>query len=260
MKDPAAAETIVCDLDGVVYLEDSPIPGVSEAMARLVAGGRRLVFVTNNASRTTRDTALKIHQLAGHRPDSADVITSGTATARWLRERFDRVFCVGAPGLAETLADGGLDVVADWREAEAVVTGLNRDLTYDLLSDATLAIRQGAVLVATNDDPTYPTPEGSKPGAGAIVAALERAGEQKAIVCGKPHEPIREAVRGRVGKGPALIVGDRPDTDLAMGIAEGWTTVLVLTGATGDPSQVDPRFEPDVVLGSFAELPSLLDG
>ena len=116
----------------------------------------------------------------------------------------------------------------------------------------------GARFVATNDDATYPTPEGLHPGGGSIVAALERASGRRAEVAGKPHTPMRDLVRELVGEGPVWMVGDKPETDLALGKGEGWTTVLVLSGVTGNDADVPDDLRPDAVLDSIADLPDLL--
>ena len=162
---------------------------------------------------------------------------------------------VGEPGLAATLTQAGITSVAH-SDAEVVVVGLDRDLTYDKLRDATLALRRGARFVATNRDETYPAADGLWPGGGAIVAALEAAAGRSAELAGKPAEPMRHLINDILVTDDVWMIGDRPDTDLAMGVAEGWRTVLVLTGVTEDPEGVEPA--PDFVVDSVAGLPGLL--
>jgi 4-nitrophenyl phosphatase len=249
---------LVCDLDGVVYLDRDGVPGAGEALQAMADRGIRLMFVTNNSTKAPETVIEHIAERTGFVGDVDLVVTSGLATAHAMQGRVTTAFVVGGDGLVATLAASGIEVVADWRAAQAVVVGLDRDLSYGKLTDATLAIRNGASFYATNADATYPTPQGLYPGGGAIVAALETATDVRPIVCGKPHEPTRELIRELAGGGDVAVVGDRPETDLALGKAEGWPAILVLTGVVDDPSDVPAAYQPDVVLASIADLPALL--
>jgi ribonucleotide monophosphatase NagD (HAD superfamily) len=112
--------------------------------------------------------------------------------------------------------------------------------------------------VACNRDPTYPTETGLLPGGGAIAAAIEVASGRTAEIAGKPYAPMTGTIRRALGPGPTWVVGDRPETDLALGRDQGWTTVLVLSGVVTDPSTVAADLRPDLVLASLAELPARL--
>jgi HAD superfamily hydrolase (TIGR01450 family) len=250
--------TVVFDLDGVVYVDGAGIPGAGEALQQLEDAGRRVLFATNNATKTRRAAADQIATATGYscRPDQ--VVTSSFVTARSISGRYRAAFVVGESGLVETLNDEGVNTVDDRREADVVVVGLDRYLSYDKLADAALAISVGgAAFVATNTDTTYPTAAGPAPGGGAIVAAIATATGIAPQVFGKPQPAYRSVVKD-LAVGSVLMVGDRPETDLAMGRAEGWQTVLVLTGVVTDPKQVDPSLAPDHVLESIAALPGLL--
>ncbi len=250
-------ETIVCDLDGVIYVDGAGVPGAGVALAALQAQGLRLLFVTNNATKTARNVVDTIGTLTGFEVDEGDVVTSGLVTAMALEGVIDRVLIVGGPALTETFTSRGFVVVGDWRDAQAVVCGMDFHLTYDKLAAATLAVRAGALFYATNADATFPSADGLKPGGGAILAALETATDVAAIVCGKPHGPTADAVERLTGPGPVLVVGDRFETDIALGKARAWFTALVLTGvaASGD---APPGLEPDLVLDSLVDLPAAL--
>jgi 4-nitrophenyl phosphatase len=142
--------------------------------------------------------------------------------------------------------------------AEAVIVGLDTGISYERLRSAVMAVRNGARFIATNADPTYPTPSGLWPGAGAIVAAIEVAAGIEPEIAGKPHPAIRSLIRTRLVPGPVWVVGDRPETDVAMAKVEGWTSVLVLTGVVGAADQVPEEYQPDVILPSLADLPETL--
>jgi 4-nitrophenyl phosphatase len=250
--------TVVCDLDGVVYVEKAGIPGAGEALARLRNAGIALVFVTNNSTKTSQMVVDDIEAVTGFTADRARVVTSGMATAHYLQGRVRSAFVVGGEGLARALEEVGIEIRTDWEAADAVVAGLDRALSYDKLKAATLALRSGAMFVASNVDATFPGTEGLYPGGGSIVAALETASGVAAVVCGKPYPPTRELVRSVVAPGRVVVVGDRPETDLAIAKAEGWGSVLVLTGVITDAAAVAPEYTPDAVLASIAELPEYL--
>jgi glycerol 3-phosphatase-2 len=215
------------DLDGVVWLDEEPIPGAAEAIARLRAAGEDVVFCTNLSSRPVAETEAK---LARHGiPATGDVLTSATAAAT-LVEPGERVLvCAGAGVLEAVEARGAVPV----REgpADAVIVGLHFDFDYDRMRIAASAVRDGARLIGTNADPTYPTPSGPIPGAGAILAAVATASGVAPTIAGKPYEPMAALVRARLGEG-GTVVGDRSDTDGQLARRLGYRFVLVLTGST----------------------------
>jgi 4-nitrophenyl phosphatase len=136
---------------------------------------------------------------------------------------------------------------------DAVLVGLTRDLTYDLLLRASTAVREGARFIATNTDPTYPTPGGLTPGGGSIVAAVATAAGVEPEVAGKPHRPMADLVRALVGPGPHTMVGDQAATDLVFGRVLGARTALVLSGiTTAADLPTDPV--PDVVADDVGAL------
>jgi glycerol-1-phosphatase len=247
--------TVICDLDGVVYRGSDALPGAADALERLLRSGFRVVFVTNNSSRTEAQVADKIEALVGHRPDPDNIVTSARAAVALVPDGRTRCLVVGGDGIREALESADLDVVEDSSEVDCVVVGLYRDFNYEILDRASQAIRDGALFIATNVDPTFPAAEGRiMPGAGSIVAALQSASGASPIVAGKPHKPITDLIRSR-GVNRAWVIGDRPDTDIAMARNEpDWTAVLVLTGVTGDDA--DPGGADYVVadLGAAVDL------
>jgi 4-nitrophenyl phosphatase len=141
--------------------------------------------------------------------------------------------------------------------AGAVVVGLSRSLSYEIIKDAMLAVRNGARFIATNDDSTFPTEHGLAPGCGAIVAAIAASAETTPDVAGKPNAPMRDLIRSRV-EGETWVIGDRLDTDIAMAIAEpGWRSVLVLTGITSR-LEAEAASGVDLVAADFPEAVDLV--
>ena len=139
-------------------------------------------------------------------------------------------------------------------DASVVVVGWDRSLTYDKLRNAALAIRRGAVFVASNEDATYPMPDGLWPGTGAIVAALRTATGVAPMVAGKPEPTVFELAAERVGGVPALAIGDRVETDILAARAAGWPSALVLTGATGIPELAAAPAWPDYIIRRLTDL------
>lgn len=250
-------DTVVCDIDGVVVLGKEPVPGAGGALQLMRQAGLKVLFATNNSTKTRAVIAANLLKIVGFESDLDSIVSSGAATARLLGGKVEAVYVLGTDGLRDTLREGGVNVVTDWKAADTVVAGLDFNLTYEALVGATLAVQHGATFYATNSDSTYPTREGLYPGAGSITAVVERATGIEPIVCGKPFEPMR-ALLSQYGGDYPVIVGDRPDTDIALGKVEGWATALVLTGVTTDAASVPDRYKPDVVLDSLADLPKAL--
>jgi HAD superfamily hydrolase (TIGR01450 family) len=238
------------DLDGVMWLGDRPIAGSAEAIGRLRDAGELVLFVTNNSSEPVASVEAK---LAAHGVEAdGDVLTSAVAAAT-LVEPGARVLVLGGAGIVEAVEARGAVVVTDeaarQQTPDVVMVGFTRGFDFDRLEAASRAVRQGAHLIGTNTDPTYPTPDGQIPGGGAILAAVATASGREPLVAGKPHRPLAELVRDRLGP-TGVMVGDRPDTDGAFARALGYRFALVRTGVTDTPADLDPA--PDVVADDLA--------
>jgi 4-nitrophenyl phosphatase len=240
------------DLDGVVWLADVSIDGSAAAVAALRSAGEDVVFCTNLSSRPVAEMEAK---LAAHGiPAVGDVLTSAMAAAA-LVERGERVLVCAGPGVEEALLARGAVPVRSG-DADVVMVGLHLDFDYQGLEAASTAVRRGARLIGTNDDPTYPTPDGPIPGGGAILAAVSVAGGVVPVVAGKPNPPMADLVRARLGAG-GTVVGDRADTDGGLARALGYRFILVLTGSTSEAeaatSDADAVY-PDLATAVAAEL------
>jgi HAD superfamily hydrolase (TIGR01450 family) len=255
---PLSHGNVIFDLDGVVYLGDQAIPGAAEALAETEDRGFRVVFATNNATRTAPQTADRISQITGFPARAEQVVTSALAAARMLRPRDTPALVVGESGLVETLTDEGIALTQNPNEARCVVVGLDTSLTYAKLAAATRALATGARFIGTNPDTTFPTPEGPLLGGGALVAALEAAAGAQAEIAGKPFGPMRRLLREYLGPGPTWVVGDRLETDMALCKATGWIGALVLSSALDDPRKIPHHLAPDHVLERLTDLPPLL--
>lgn len=244
----------VLDLDGVMWRGAEPITGSAEAVRRIREAGARVLFVTNNAYAAI-GTQLQRFADMGITTDPEDLVTSAQVAARAV-ESGQTVLVVGGPGLHEAVLARGATVVTRGR-AEAVVVGLHRQLTYDDLSAAHSAIRDGARFIATNTDAAFPTPEGDVPGAGAIVAAVSTSTGKRPLIAGKPHPLVVAYIKERIGQ-PVVSIGDRNDTDGLLSIRLECPFGLVLSGVETQETVAALNPKPDFVAANLAELTTVL--
>jgi glycerol-1-phosphatase len=247
------------DLDGVVYVGEEALPGAADAIARLRAEAKRILFLTNDPRGPRSEYAAKLTRL-GIPATENDVLTSAWATAVYL-SRHEQVegktaYIVGTDALKEEVRGVGLRVLegGDGRDADFVVVGGHGGFDYWELKTASQAVHRGARLYACNRDATFPMPDGPWPAVGAILAAVETASGTTAIAVGKPESPMFEAARAIIGPVERIaMVGDNPASDVQGGRRAGLSTILV------DPSgrnRAEPR--PDFVVGNLTGL--LADG
>ena len=261
-----SARTVLCDLDGVVWLGREPIPGSPDAVARLRASGRRVVFVTNNSVARLEDHIAALRNIGI--PADGDIVSSSTAAAHFIVPG-ERVLVTGGPGVAQAVErNGGLvvvnDGVVDRGPFDAVIVGLHRDFDYARLAAASHALRDGARLIGTNSDSTYPTPRGLEPGGGSIVAAVAVAGEQFPTFAGKPHQPMAAAIAALIGEdfdaATTVMVGDRPETDGLMAKRLGCAFALVRTGVLQTGQAVDDDIPVAADLADLAAVAAMIAG
>ena len=227
------------DLDGVLYIGRAGVAHAADAVRAARAGGMRIAFVTNNASRRPAAVAEHLEEL-GIPAQPTDVVTSAQAAVRYLAEHLppgSAVLVVGTAGLAEEVAAGGMRPVRTVAAAgpggpAAVVQGLDTTTSWRDLAEACIAIRAGALWVAGNTDSTYPSERGPLPGNGAMVSALITATQRHPVVVGKPEPALHQVSVDRVGAVRPLVVGDRLDTDVLGAVRAGSDSLLVLTGVT----------------------------
>jgi HAD superfamily hydrolase (TIGR01457 family) len=250
-------DAILLDLDGVLYRWPEAIRGAPDAVQRLREAGKGIAFVTNNSSRTPEQVADRLSSV-GVEADPAEVVTSALATATLLQERrIGSAFVVGEEGLRTALAGAGIRLVdgRDDEPVDAVVIGFDRSVDYAKLRDASVLVEEGAALIASNPDPSFPAPDGEAwPGAGALLAVVETTTGVRAEVVGKPEAPIFRRALSQAGGGRPLFVGDRIDTDVAGAARLGWDSALVLTGSSTREDAERSPWTPTHVLDSIADL------
>jgi HAD superfamily hydrolase (TIGR01450 family) len=239
------------DLDGTVYLGDDALPGAVDAIARLRASGKPVVFVTNKPLETAAEYAEKLTKL-GIASSETDVVTAVDSLVSYLRKYHAaaELLTVAEHSLQEVLVGAGFSLTTDPAKAEVVVVSFDRTFDYQKLDAAYRAVKlHGAVIVATNPDPYCPTPDGGLPDCAAMLAAIEACtGARAEAVLGKPSHYMVDTVLERLGvpAGQTAMVGDRLLTDMMMAEQTGMVGVLVLSGATTardvELSPVQPRY------------------
>ncbi|MFN8518790.1 MAG: HAD-IIA family hydrolase [Chloroflexota bacterium] len=263
---------LLVDLDGVVYRGPVPVPGVAAVLTERQTAGDRVVYVTNNSRWHRTEYHEKLRSMGAPVGEGA-VMSSARATALALAGRPERPrasLVLGGPGLVRELRDEGLRVVPPTRRGiaarpDAVVVGIDVALTYRRLSIAAEAVRDGALFVATNRDPVFPTAEGFNAGAGSIVAAVATAGRREPdLVIGKPEPGLfQEAARAAsVAVEDAIVIGDGLTTDIAAANRVGARSILMLTGVTtrAQAEAAPAAQRPTWVVEDAAELRSVLEG
>ncbi len=251
----------VLDLDGVIWLAHEPIAGSVDAVRELDAAGEDVLFVTNFSALTKHDAEAK---LAAIGIDAADrVITSAMAGAS-LVQPGERVLVCGGEGVWEAVGERGAeplnpgDGIGVHAEVDAVIVGFHLDFDFGRLGACARALHEGARLIATNADPTYPTPDGLLPGNGSLVAAVATAGKVEATVAGKPHAPVAALVHQHLGSEPGdrrnIVVGDLPATDGLLATELGFRFGLVLSGVTSAENAAATTPVPDAVAADLRSL------
>jgi HAD superfamily hydrolase (TIGR01450 family) len=218
--------TAVVDLDGVVWLAGEPLEGAGKAVALLRDAGLGVLFATNNSSPSIGDLVNRLAR-AEIEADPTEVVTSAQAAAAAATVG-SSALVIGEAGLVEAAEARGL---VEAELPDSVIVGWLRSFDFETIARSASAVRGGARLIATNDDPTHPTPNGLLPGTGALVAAISTAAEQAPLIAGKPGEQMVALVRERSPQ-VAVVIGDRPSTDGAFARRLGAPFGLVLSQAT----------------------------
>jgi len=240
---------VVCDMDGVLWRGSEPLPGMTDFFALMHEINMPLMLATNNSSRTPAMYVDKLKGMGVATVTEANIVNSGLATANFLLNEYPigaDVHVFGGEGLHKIIADAGFNPVE--RGAEVVVVGLSFDFTYQQLAGAVLNIRAGARFIATNPDPTFPSPEGLIPGAGSLVAAVQVASDAEPEIIGKPYAPMFQFALQQMNTDPAatLMIGDRLTTDIEGGQNARMQTALVFTGVTTPDMLVESDIQPTV--------------
>ncbi|WP_062354627.1 TIGR01457 family HAD-type hydrolase [Bacillus kwashiorkori] len=221
------------DLDGTMYRGTEKIAAASDFVKSLVEANIPYLFLTNNSTRTPEQVASKLNEF-DIPANSEQVFTSSLATANYIYnlQKGAKIYCIGEEGLFAALEEYGFQMAKE--DADYVVVGLDREVTYEKFAIACLAIRNGAKFISTNGDIALPTERGFMPGSGSLAALVSCSTATKPVTIGKPENIITDLALKVLGtkKEETLMVGDNYDTDILAGMNAGIDTLLVLTGVT----------------------------
>lgn len=246
-------DAFLFDLDGVIYLGDNPLSHACESLVRLREEGKEIRFLTNDPRPTREEVVEKLAGM-GVEAGEGEVITSGWATAEYLRKKGTRsTYVFGSKGLESEIRRAGIEVLASGRP-ESVVVGADEHTSYHHIRRAARFISEGATFVATNPDGSFPTPEGPAPATGAIAVAVEAASGVRPIVVGKPYPHMFEAAtEGLDADMRTVMVGDNPETDIPGAHRVGISAILVSKEPPAFPSARDFR-TPDAAIPDLSSL------
>ena len=242
-------KSLIFDMDGVLWKDSQPIVNLKEIFIKIKQANINYAFATNKSTNTPESYQKKFAKF-GVSVNTNQVITSGTNLASILQEKFPQggpLYIVGETGLYEILDRFGF--FHQERDVLAVVGGLDRKITYKKLSGAVININKGVPFYFTNGDPSYPSPEGDIPGAGAIKAAIETPAGIKPITPGTPEPFMFQNALKLLKSRPeeTLVIGDRLDTDILGGNRAGCQTALMLSGVTSKATMASSDIKPDYV-------------
>ena len=243
------------DMDGVLVKGNTLIPGADLFIDRLRSKDIKFLLLTNNPLLTPLDLAHRLQRI-GLSITQDDIFTSAMATARFLniQKPGGKAFAIGESGLMVALHEVGY-IMTDF-EPDYVVLGETNSYNFEQVTRAVRLVAAGAHFIATNPDPTGPTDKGIVPATGSMAALIERATGRTPFFIGKPNPFMMRAALNHLGvhSEDTTMIGDRMDTDVVAGIQSGLGTILVLSGSTTREQINDYPFQPQLVVGSVAEI------
>ncbi len=248
------------DMDGTVYLGEKWIEGALDFLSAVEKAGKQYIFLTNNSSKGPQNYVEKLHRM-GLSVDESRIVTSGQATIEYLKRNFPgkRVFLLGNELLTREFEEAGICLSES--DPQVVVTGFDTSLTYDKMCRVCDLVRSGLPYIATHPDYNCPTENGFIPDAGAIHAFIHASAfRYPDHVVGKPGGDIMDYLAGRAGasREQTAMVGDRLYTDVAAGVNNGYTGILVLSGEAGMRDVEESEIVPDLIFTSVREMIAFL--
>ncbi|MGW0828126.1 HAD-IIA family hydrolase [Streptomyces sp. NPDC002845] len=260
----ASVRAVLIDIDGVLTVSWKPLPGAVEALRQVRASGSAVALLTNTTSRTRASIAETLAG-AGFPVDAEDILTAPSVTAVYLAEHFPGARCslLNSGDIQEDLADVGLIEDDDDDVPDVVVVGgAGPEFDYAALNRAFGHLQRGARLVAMHRNLYWRTDAGLQLDTGAFLVGLEEAARTEAEITGKPSPAFFATALAHLGvdADEALMIGDDIESDVLAAQRAGITGVLVRTGKYLPETHRAASGEPDHVLDSFADLPTLLAG
>ena len=253
-------ECFALDMDGTVYLEEEWIDGAQQFLRKIEETGRRFVFLTNNSSKNAKVYLEKLSRM-GFPIRRDQLVTSGHATIAYLKKHHpgQRVYLMGNPMLTDEFVEEGIPL--DTKNPDMLVTAFDTSLTYQKLCEVCDFVRAGLPFIATHPDFNCPTRTGFIPDIGSFHALIEAStGRRPDKTIGKPNREIVEytlEITGVAADRTAMI-GDRLYTDVAAGVNNGLTGILVLSGETTLDMVDKSDVQPHLIFDSVKQIMPLL--
>src|SRR3954462_6325893 len=255
----AETRSWLMDMDGVLVHEEQAVPGADRFLASLRERGAPFLVLTNNSIYTRRDLAARLRTSGLEVPEES-IWTSALATASFLQDQRPggSAFVIGEAGLTTALHESGYTLTE--RDPDYVVLGETRTYSFERITQAIRLVVGGARFIATNPDPTGPTPDGPLPATGSVAALISRATGVAPYFVGKPNPLMMRSALNAIDahSETTAMIGDRMDTDVVSGLEAGLHTILVLTGISTRESAERFPYRPARILDSVAEIADTL--
>ena len=256
-------DLFLLDMDGVIYIDNKPVPGSVQFINHLYAKNKKIVFLTNNPARSEAEYAKKLKKI-GIKVKTDQIITSTKNICHYLENNIREIhrksaYVIGSRHFKSSIRKTGINIVRSESnfKSDYVIMGGHRDFNFNEIFNATQFIRNGAKLIATNRDSYYPSELGLSPGTGALLSSIEVSSGKKALIVGKPEKYVFQLslkLAGIKKKSRAIIIGDNLQTDILGGINFGICTVLTLSGVTGRKELKQSSIKPDYVVNNLSSL------
>jgi 4-nitrophenyl phosphatase len=244
------------DLDGTLYLGNKVLDGATELVKKIRQSGRRLLFLTNNSSKSAADYLIKINNL-GFEADTNEILTSGIVAADYINKNHNgkKVYLIGTNSLRGELIGSGINITEN--DADIVLLSYDTELTYDKLAKGCRLIKGGAIYISTHPDINCPSEIGLLPDAGSFMELIKASTNKSCdIICGKPYNIMAKYISNKLNVSPENIamVGDRLSTDILFANNNGFESVLVLSGETDLKIYEDSNIKADCVFDSVNDI------
>ena len=252
-------EIYILDMDGTFYLGNKPIDGALEFLEILTSMKKKYIFFTNNSSKSIKDYIIKLKDM-GVDASSENLFSSGAVTIDFLKRKRPgkSVYLIGTNSLREGFESEGIELSE--KNPDIVVLGFDITLTYEKIYKGCTFIREGAEFIATHPDINCPVAGGFMPDTGSMIKMFTESTGVVPEIMGKPFSHTIEALEATTGisRDKMVFVGDRLQTDIAMGINNGATAILVLTGVTTEETLKNSAINPTLVVPSIAQIKNYL--
>lgn len=245
------------DLDGTAYRGTEVIKETLDFVKQIHAKGIPYLFLTNNTTKTPKMVAEALKTF-GYPVTESQVYTPSLAAAQYIYEQNPdaKVYMIGEIGLQTALIKRNLQIVVCGKDADYVVSGLDRDINYEKYTQACIGINKGAHFIVTNGDRAIPTESGLRPGNGALASVISICTGVEPIMVGKPHKLMMDKALRLIGlpKTEVAMIGDNYSTDILAGIHAGMPTIYIEGGVSSREEVLSYAARPTHILKDLSQF------